>query len=437
MGYYRVTHRFYSEQSTVNSQQWRQFRVDSFSPSPFLPLSPSPPLPLSLSPLLFTKTTMNSDRTPRRRVGIIGGGQLAWMMAREAPSLGLEVVVQTPKLDDPAVELAAETVLAEVADARATFQLAERCDVITFENEFVALEELAKLAEKGVCFRPRLEALEPLLDKYHQRCRLREWGLPVPQFVNLAPQETIPIDLGFPLVMKARRHGYDGQGTVIVETGDALNAVWQRWGYPSVLLEEFVRFDRELAVIAARSATGEIAIYPVVETQQENQVCRRVLAPAMVSPAVVFQCEAIARRILEKLDVVGLFGIELFLTPDEKVLVNEIAPRTHNSGHFSLDACDTSQFAQLLRAVCDLPLGSTAMKSPAAVMVNLLGYETARRDYRDKREAIAALPHTFVYWYGKTESRPGRKLGHATALVSDPSQGTAIARDIEAIWYGR
>ncbi|MGC9503102.1 5-(carboxyamino)imidazole ribonucleotide synthase [Baaleninema sp.] len=379
---------------------------------------------------------MNSDRTPCRRVGIIGGGQLAWMMVREASSLGLEVVVQTPKPDDPAVELAAETVLAEVADAQATSRLAEKCDVITFENEFVELEALSKLAKNGVCFQPRLETLEPLLDKYHQRCHLKEWNLPVPRFFNLAPQETIPADMGFPLVMKARRHGYDGQGTVIVETGDELNAVWKRWGYPSVLIEEFVPFDRELAVIAARNATGDLAIYPVVETQQEDQVCRRVVAPAAVSSTVVSQCEAIAGTILNRLDVVGLFGIELFLTQNGKVLVNEIAPRTHNSGHFSLDACQTSQFAQLLRAVCHLPLGSTAMKSPAAVMVNLLGYEQARRDYRDKREAIAAIPNVFLYWYGKTESRPGRKLAHATVLADEPHHAMAVAREIEGIWYG-
>ncbi|MBP0002043.1 MAG: 5-(carboxyamino)imidazole ribonucleotide synthase [Cyanobacteria bacterium SID2] len=369
------------------------------------------------------------------RVGIIGGGQLAWMMAKEAPSLGLQVVVQTPHSDDPAVELATETVFAEIADAKATATLAEKCDAITFENEFVDLEELSKLADRGVCFRPHLSALKPLLDKYHQRCFLRDWGLPVPQFFKLEPTETRPAECSFPLVMKARRHGYDGQGTAIVSTQSEFDAVWQRWGNPSILVEAFVPFDRELAAIAARNRAGEFAIYPIVETQQEAQVCRRVIAPAHLSDTAIAQCHSIAKTLLEKLEVVGLFGIELFLTRDEKILVNEIAPRTHNSGHFSLDACETSQFAQLLRVVSDRPLGSTAMKSNAAVMVNLLGYEVSRSDYREKRSAMEAIPNATVYWYGKTESRPGRKLGHVTVLVENPSIAMEIARSIETIWY--
>ncbi|NMG61232.1 ATP-grasp domain-containing protein, partial [Geitlerinema sp. P-1104] len=156
--------------------------------------------------------------------------------------------------------------------------------------------------------------------------------------------------------------------------------------------------------------------------------------PAAVSDGVVEDCQAIARSLLTHLDVVGLFGIELFLTQDEQVLVNEIAPRTHNSGHFSLDACETSQFAQILRAVCDLPLGSTAMTSPAAVMVNLLGFETAESDYQEKRDRLLAFPQAHLYWYGKRQSRPGRKLGHVTVLLEDVQEAEAVAGAIEAIW---
>lgn len=370
-----------------------------------------------------------------QRVGIIGGGQLAWMMAQEALKLGLKAIVQTPSPEDPAVPLAAETVFAPVADARATAELARRSQVITFENEFVDLKALQKLVGDGVCFRPRLDALAPLLDKYEQRCNLENFGLPVPKFGKLDRGESLPKHLSFPLVMKARRHGYDGQGTAIVRDKNELDAAWQKWGNPSVLLEAFIPFDRELAVIAARNTNGEIAIYPIVETQQEDQVCRRVVAPAPVSDAVVQQCEDIARSLLEKLDVIGLFGIELFLTQDGSVLVNEIAPRTHNSGHFSLDACETSQFAQILRAVCNLPLGSTTMKSAGAVMVNLLGFENAESDYAEKRDRLAAVANARVYWYGKNESRPGRKLGHVTVLLDDPSQAEAVAAEIEAIWY--
>ena len=389
-----------------------------------------------------------------KRVGVIGGGQLAWMMAGAAETLGLELTVQTPSSDDPAVSIAAKTILAAIDDATATADLATLCDVITFENEFVNLEALSALAKQGVCFRPGLETLKPLLDKYHQRCYLRDLGLLTPQFVALevmssqpgssqqegntasTPKPKAPPTFSFPVVLKTRRHGYDGQGTFVVKDAQALEATLSQLGDLPLLIEEFVPFERELAAITARSITGEIVVYPIVETQQENQVCRRVFAPAAISEAIAAEVEAIAQTLLSNLDAVGLFGIELFLTADGKVLVNEIAPRTHNSGHFTLDACETSQFEQQLRAVTGLPLGSPAMKASGAVMVNLLGYEDSHSDYPEKRQQLAAIPKAHVYWYEKVESHPGRKLGHVTVLLDEPQQGIAIAAAIEAIWYG-
>jgi 5-(carboxyamino)imidazole ribonucleotide synthase len=390
--------------------------------------------------------SQTSPTTPTfNRIGVIGGGQLAWMMAQEAQSLGIELLVQTPSASDPAASLAADTILAPLDNLDATAELASRCDVITFENEFVDLEALGKLAQQGVRFRPSLDALAPLLDKYDQRCYLREIGLPVPEFFAIAadPNGNIPESIAraqFPLVMKARRHGYDGQGTAIVQNLDEFKATWQRWGYPSVIVEAFIPFDRELAAIAARNPQGDIALYPVVETQQEQQVCRRVLAPANLDTSVMVQVEDIARTLLETLQAVGVFGIELFLTREGKVLVNEIAPRTHNSGHFSLDACQTSQFAQHLRATAGLPLGNTALECGAAAMVNLLGFEYSDSDYGDRRQRLEEIPGACVRWYGKTQSRPGRKLGHVTVLLDTPTarareEGMAVARTVESIWY--
>ncbi len=375
-----------------------------------------------------------------QRVGIIGGGQLAWMMADGAKKLGIELLVQTPSPADPAVGIATEVVLAAIADAPATARLATQCDVITFENEFVDLPVLGQLEEQGTCFRPSTRSLAPLLDKYHQRQFLQELGLPTPGFTALdtAGMDPAAVPVTFPVVLKTRRHGYDGQGTFILKTKADLQATWEKLQGVPLLLEEFVPFERELAVIAARAVSGEIVVYPIVETQQEQQVCRRVFAPAAVAPVVVAQAEAIARTLLERLQVVGVFAIELFLTADEKVLVNEIAPRVHNSGHFTLDACATSQFEQHLRAVAGLSLGDPAMVN-RAVMVNLLGYETSTSDYQEKRQQLAAIPHAHVHWYGKTESRPGRKLGHVTVLLNDDSSGLemdAIAQQIETIWYG-
>jgi 5-(carboxyamino)imidazole ribonucleotide synthase len=394
-----------------------------------------------------------------QKVGVIGGGQLAWMMAGAAESLGIELVIQTPHSTDPAVSIASEIILAAIDDAAATAQLASRCDVITFENEFINLEALKPLEQQGVCFRPRLGALAPLLDKYDQRCYLEDIGVPQPRFITLegemGKEESLipdsfkqPMNLGqleFPVVLKARRHGYDGQGTFILKDSASLQEIWKKLRYAPVLLEEFIPFERELAVIAARSVAGEVVVYPVVETQQEEQVCRRVIVPADISPSVVAEVEGIARTLLNSLEVVGVFGIELFLTSSGKVLVNEVSPRTHNSGHFTLDACETSQFEQQLRAVTGLPLGSPAMGCAGAVMINLLGYEYSQHDYLDKRQKLAALPRTFVHWYGKTESRPGRKLGHVTVLF-DAQQGSgtavnirhtgmALAGQIESLWY--
>jgi 5-(carboxyamino)imidazole ribonucleotide synthase len=372
-----------------------------------------------------------------KRIGVIGGGQLAWMMASAAQELGIELVIQTPHNDDVAVSLAAETVLADVDDVAATATLATKCDVITFENEFVDIEGLGKI---DAVFLPPLKALAPLLDKYTQRCYLRDLGLPVPKFAVLAQPE-LPPGFKFPIVVKARRNGYDGQGTFIIKDESALAALYHRHPDTPFLLEEFVKFDRELAVIAARGINGEVITYPILETQQEDQVCRRVFTLEDLPTEIVETCNSIASKLLTSLGAVGVFGIELFLTADGKVSVNEIAPRTHNSGHLTIEACATSQFSQLIRAVAGLPLGSTELTCGGAVMVNLLGYEDTHSDYLDKRQQMSSIPNAHVYWYHK-ESRIGRKLGHVTIIVSRDndrqgylSQAQALARQVEKIWY--
>lgn len=389
----------------------------------------------------------SSPTTPIQTIGVLGGGQLAWMLTAAAQTLGLDLIIQTPNASDPALhnsqsqQLSQNSVLAPVADAIATAKLAQQCQVITFENEFVDLQALGKLAQQGVCFYPKLTSLAPLLDKYEQRTFLTSLGLPVPKFAKLEFSH-LPPQLNFPIVIKARRHGYDGQGTFICQNAKDLDLFWQQAATQADLattfmVEAFVPFERELAIMAARSATGHISLFPVVETYQQDQICHWAIAPVQLPPDIQENIDNIATQILENLDVVGIFGIELFQTSDGQVWVNEIAPRTHNSGHLTIDACETSQFEQHLRAISGLPLGPTHLKTPAAIMVNLLGFEAAQDDYLQKRQAIAALPQTYVYWYGKTEARPGRKLGHATMLLSsnDPTMALEMARAIEALWY--
>lgn len=373
------------------------------------------------------------------KLGIIGGGQLAWMMADAANKLGVKLIVQTPSRNDPAVSIAQDSIFAPINDAAATEILARKCDIITFENEFVNLAALSLLEKNGVCFRPQLSALAPVLDKYEQRCYFKELGLPVPEFLALSKEQEIELQIanfGFPIVLKARRHGYDGQGTFIIRDIATLSKIINQ-SQTQFLVEEFVPFQRELAIIAARSVNGEIVIYPTVETFQENQVCRWVIAPAKISQEQSLEIEAIAHKLLNSLQYVGILGIELFLKADGTILVNEIAPRTHNSGHFTLDACVTSQFEQHLRAVCGLPLTNTTLNCHSAVMVNLLGYEISQSDYQKQRQQLADVPQSIVHWYGKTESRPGRKLGHITVLSDQDNRNTVkgIIHEIESIWY--
>ncbi len=378
------------------------------------------------------------------RVGVIGGGQLAWMMADGARALNVELCVQTPNADDPACVVAHKTFFGAVDDTSVTAAMAEYCDVITFENEFVDLPALRELASQGVTFYPQLDCLEPLLDKYDQRQYCDRLNLPSPPFATLESKSDLASlskkvqAVGLPLALKTRRHGYDGQGTFILKTLAAVEDTWKSLGHQPVLLESFVDFEKELAVMVARSLSGEVVVYPVVETEQIEQVCRRVLVPAQVEASVVEDVRAIATQLVNSLDVVGIFGIELFLTQSGKVLINEIAPRTHNSGHYTLEACATSQFEQQLRAVCGLPLGSPQLIQAGAVMVNLLGTEATTSDYADKRNALAHIPDATVYWYGKQQSRVGRKMGHVTILIDAPDDLEATAeaiRQVERIWY--
>lgn len=381
-----------------------------------------------------------------KNIGIIGGGQLAWMMAQGAQKLGFRLIVQTPNQSDPAAAIADNLVIGAVNDANATALLANQCDVISFENEFIDLTALQHLERQGIQFYPQLRCLKPLLDKYDQRLYCQSLALPSPLFVTLGSVADLPqleakvAVVGLPLALKTRRHGYDGQGTFILQNLDAVRSTWQQLGYQPILLEAFVPFERELAIMAARSQSGEIALYPLVESQQINQVCRRVIAPAEVSAVVCQQVAHIATTLLSQLDVVGIFGIELFLTNDEQVLINEIAPRTHNSGHYTLDACVTSQFEQQLRAVSGLSLGSPELKCSQALMINLLGFENSLSDYKKQRASLAALPNAHVYWYGKKESRPGRKLGHVTVTCDrthSRHQLNQLIAQIEALWYSK
>lgn len=392
----------------------------------------------------------------RQQIGVIGGGQLAWMMAIAAKDLGLTLSVQADSPDDSVVPIADRVIYGKVTDAIATARLAENCQVITFENEFVdlvALQELINRADDRqfhqLLFLPKLETLAISVDKLNQRQHFRDRHIPTPEFYNVETETELlaaATKLNYPLVLKARRHGYDGKGTWVIANQIELHSAWASMHKAPAIAEKFIPFESELAVIVARSESGEVVIYPVVETLQINQVCRRTVAPARIEQSIRKRVETIAHQIVTTLDAIGVFGIEFFLTAAGEIAVNEIAPRTHNSGHYTIEGCHTSQFEQLLRIVSGMNLGDVSMVAPVAVMVNLLGYEQAswtnsdksieNSRYSKKLTEIANFPNTHIHWYNKTSSSVGRKLGHVTILAESHDLAIDLSDRIESIWYG-
>jgi 5-(carboxyamino)imidazole ribonucleotide synthase len=379
-------------------------------------------------------------------IGIVGGGQLAWMLAEAARARGVALHVQTPSPQDPAVALAASVVQADVRDASATRELASRCSAISFENEWIDLDGLAPLEAEGVQFVPSLEALRPLVCKRSQRELLQRLNLPSPRWMPLdqlspagpssaavpsppAAAPALPQDFAYPLMAKAASGGYDGKGTAVLRAPADLAALLQRVDPANWILEEFVGFEQELALVAARDQAGEVVCFPLVQTHQHQQVCDWVLAPVEASHALQQAARNIAASLLTSLQYVGVLSIEFFYGP-RGLMINELAPRTHNSGHYTIEACSLSQFDQQLRVVAGETAQEPAWQVPGALMVNLLGFEASESEYTAQREALAALPDAHLHWYGKSGSSVGRKLGHVTLLLREPE---ATARRQEAM----
>ena len=354
------------------------------------------------------------------RVGIIGAGQLAQMLAMAAQTMGISLVVQGPCGQDPAVGVASGWVEGPLGELKAVKALAEQVDVIGFENELIDLAPLQPLEEAGVVFRPSLNTLSSLMDKRRQRHILQDLNILVPAWIGLEEALAHPErlnDFGYPLMAKAASGGYDGRGLQTIDDAGALEAFAETVGPEDWYLERFVDFERELAMVGARSVEGEVRCYPLLETRQLGQVCTTVLAPASVSQGVEARATTIIGSILQQLNYVGVLAVEMFFAP-EGLLVNELAPRTHNSGHLTIEACATSQFEQHLRALAGASLGPTDLRAPGALMVNLLGFEDGQKTYAHEQQALAALSGFHLHWYGKRTSRRGRKLGHMTRCLT-------------------
>jgi 5-(carboxyamino)imidazole ribonucleotide synthase len=367
---------------------------------------------------------------PGRTVGILGGGQLGRMFAIAARRMGYRVHAFDPTRDGPAGQIADVEVIAAYDDIEAARRFAEQVDVVTFEFENIPAETLTAIAElKPV--HPAPEVLHVCRHRLREKDFLSGHRFPVAPYrpVRSAAELRVALgELGTPAILKTADFGYDGKGQTRIDNTQQADAAWNSLGRPVGVLEAFVPFTQEISVICARGVDGDVRAYGPVENVHARHILDTTMAPANVSPAVARLAHELSRAITESLNVVGLLAVEMFVV-GEKIVVNELAPRPHNSGHYTFDACVTSQFEQQLRAVCGLPLGDVELLRPAA-MANLLG--DLWQNGEPHWPAALALPDVKLHLYGKAEPRPGRKMGHLTALADSAEEARRLvvaARD--------
>jgi 5-(carboxyamino)imidazole ribonucleotide synthase len=366
---------------------------------------------------------------PGGTIGILGGGQLGRMTAIAARQMGYRVVVLEPVPDSPAGQVADAQIVAPYDDLEAADRLAARADVVTLEFENLPAAVLDRL-EGRVATRPSARALRVAQDRIREKTFLRDLGIPVAPFAPVEDGSSLPAALariGVPSLLKTSTLGYDGKGQRVLRAAEEAAAAHAALGGVTCILERFVPFERELSILVARDVSGRTVTWPLAENVHAGGILDASMAPAPVTGAVAAQARDIADRIVTALEYVGVLAVELFLTPDQRLLVNELAPRPHNSGHWSIEACETSQFEQQVRAVVGAPVGATGLLRPAAI-ANLLGDLWTHGEPRWER--LLELPDVKLHLYGKAEARPGRKMGHLTA--PGPTAEQARARVLAA-----
>lgn len=366
-------------------------------------------------------------------LGILGGGQLARMTAYAAFRLGMRVHIMERTAGSPAGQIAHKEVVGDPSDHPLLLEFAAECDAVTLESEFINERHLAAIEGAGEVLYPRAGSVAKIQDKLLQKQTLQDAGVPVAPFEGTATPDdarSFGERYGYPFVLKTRRNGYDGYGNATIRSAGDIEEGWKKItrgdAEMELYCEAFVNFTKELAVMVTRGREGEMGVYPVVETVQQNHICHFVSAPAAIRPEVAEIALEYARKSVEAIDGVGIFGIELFLDADGKVLVNEMAPRPHNSGHYTIEGTVVSQFENHVRAVMGWPLGSTELRAPGVAMVNILGDRAGSGGLADY---IAPLsdPRAHLHIYGKGESRPGRKMGHITLLADTPEEALTAA----------
>jgi len=355
-------------------------------------------------------------------LGIIGGGQLGMMIAEAAkkiPNEISEIIVLDPTENCPAAQVGATQIVADFKDKDAIIELSQKSDIITYEIES-GDSDVLKSVEKNAEINPSPETLRIIQDKYLQKTFLKENNIPVPDFVKIENIEDVKNTLkeyGYPALLKARRDAYDGRGNYKIDSEDEIQKAYDYFKGQNLLLEKFVPFKMEVSVIASRNTKGQIKTYPLVENIHEENILRETIAPARVSDEVTKKAEVIAEKTMTVLKGAGIFGIEMFVTQEDSIVINEIAPRVHNSGHHSLQSSETSQFEQHLRAILGLELGSTKLIHNT-IMYNILGSKEFQGEYKPLEISEDNL---FLKMYGKKISKPLRKLGHFN-LVGNNNQ---------------
>jgi len=360
----------------------------------------------------------------KKRLGVIGGGQLGMMITEAAQNLSdeiSEIIVLDPTENCPAAQAGAKQIVGDFKDELAILKLAEQSDIITYEIESGNTDVLSKLKAK---IEPSPSTLGIIQDKFLQKTFLSENELPVSQFYEITSlndlREKIK-ELGLPVLLKSRRDAYDGRGNFKITSSDEIEKAYQHFDGKSLMVEKFVNFKMEVSVIAARNTKGNIVTYPLVENIHENNILKMTIAPARVSDDVIKDAGEIARKTMEVLKGAGVFGIEMFIDQDDKILINEIAPRVHNSGHHTLQSCKTSQFEQHLRAILGLELGSTELVHKT-VMCNILGPDGFEGKYKPVQLEKDGV---YLKMYGKEISKPQRKLGHFNVVDLSDSKDTS------------
>lgn len=365
-------------------------------------------------------------------IGILGGGQLAKMLAQEVYRMGMNLAIIENHPDSPAGDMTKNDFWRGWNDREELNKFIDSSDVITLENEFIDPAILEYIEEKKPVY-PSSRTMRFVQDKFIQKTTFQSAGVPVPAFQIINSIEDIyqfGENYSYPIVLKSRFMGYDGYGNATINSKEEVEAAYNQFMLQPnrnlLYAERFVKFDQELAIMIARNHDGELAIYPLVQTIQRNHICNEVIAPAQVPKGIVAKAQEIAKKCVEAIDGIGVFGIEFFYENGE-IMVNEIAPRPHNTGHYTIEACYSSQFENAIRAILNLPLGNPSMIAPAAVMINLLGERSGIGAPSDVKN-VFTLPNVYLHLYNKKESRKGRKMGHITVLgeSTDLAYQTAI-----------